>query len=122
MKKQIRMGVFETNSSMTHALTICTKEEYDKWKNGETLLDRFYNYNKKDKQFITMDAEKIQKLKADYDEKSKKWYDTFEEFLSSEGIDTYNEYDNDYCFEHFEETFTTPSGDEMVAFGYYGHD
>ena len=117
MKKQIRVGVFETNSSMTHALTICTQEEYDKWQNGEVLLDRWY-----DKQFITMDDEKIKKLRADYDEESKKWYDTFEEFLHSEGIDSYESYNEDYYFEHFSETFTTPSGDEMIAFGYYGHD
>lgn len=27
--KQIRVGVFETNSSSTHSLTVFTKDEYD---------------------------------------------------------------------------------------------
>lgn len=33
--KVVRRGIFETNSSSTHAMTICTKEEHDKWKKGE---------------------------------------------------------------------------------------
>ena len=64
----------------------------------------------------------IEKLKKQYDNESCKWYDTFEEFLHSEGIDSYDTYDEDCYFEHYEKTFTTPSGDKMVAFGYYGHD
>jgi hypothetical protein len=35
MKRQVRLGVFETNSSMTHALTMCSDSEYSKWQNGE---------------------------------------------------------------------------------------
>ena len=35
MKKTVRMGVWETNSSSVHSICICTKEEYDKWENGE---------------------------------------------------------------------------------------
>ena len=38
-------------------------------------------------------------------------------------------YDSDYWddyygseYETFEENLTTPSGDEIIAFGYYGHD
>ncbi len=119
MKKQIRVGVFETNSSMTHALTICTQEEYDKWQNGETLLDRCWG---SDKKFITNDDERIAKLKKEYEDGDNKYYDTFEEFLVDNGICSYDEYNNDYYFEHFHKPFTTPSGDKMVAFGYYGHD
>ena len=36
MKKQIRIGVFESNSSSTHSLTIVSEDEFKKWKNGET--------------------------------------------------------------------------------------
>ena len=42
MKRQIRRGVFETNSSSTHSLTICTEEEFNKWKNGELLFDKWH--------------------------------------------------------------------------------
>ena len=38
---QIRQGVFETNSSSTHALAICTQEEWDKLKSGEYLVNEW---------------------------------------------------------------------------------
>lgn len=37
--KQIRLGIFETNSSSTHSIVICTDEEFEKWKNGELVYD-----------------------------------------------------------------------------------
>ena len=39
MKRQIRRGVFETNSSSVHSLTMCTQSDYDRWKNGELIYD-----------------------------------------------------------------------------------
>lgn len=36
--KLIRNSIFETNSSSTHSLTMCMKETYDKWKNGELFF------------------------------------------------------------------------------------
>jgi len=33
--KQVRMGVFETNSSSSHALVMGTKEEFELFKKGE---------------------------------------------------------------------------------------
>ena len=35
MLRVIRKGVFETNSSSTHSITMCSKEDYDKWERGE---------------------------------------------------------------------------------------
>ena len=35
MKQSIRRGVFETNSSSTHSLTMCSEDEYEKWIKGE---------------------------------------------------------------------------------------
>ena len=32
---KIRRGVFETNSSSTHSLTMCNDDVYDKWMSGE---------------------------------------------------------------------------------------
>ena len=36
---KIRLGVFETNSSSTHSIAICSDEELEKWKAGELLYD-----------------------------------------------------------------------------------
>lgn len=38
--KQVRLGVFETNSSSTHAIVICTDEEYLNLKNYKMVIDR----------------------------------------------------------------------------------
>ena len=41
MKRQIRRGVFETNSSSVHSLTMCMESDYDRWKNGELVWSRW---------------------------------------------------------------------------------
>ena len=115
MKKQIRVGVFETNSSMTHALTICTEEQYDKWKNGEIFWDSW------DDVLEEKSREELMKEFEEYEYRDR--YEGFDEWRREcRGLLTYDEEDGDFYFEHFENHFTTPSGDEMVAFGYYGHD
>ncbi len=35
MKLQIRQGLFETNSSSVHSLTMCTLKDYSDFKNGK---------------------------------------------------------------------------------------
>lgn len=54
---QIRKNVFETNSSMTHSLVLCSKEQYDKW--GDELL--FHPYKE---QFVNI--EEGRKLNAEH--------------------------------------------------------
>lgn len=94
MKRQIRRGVFETNSSSTHSITMCSKEEYEKWRKGELLLDY--------------------------------WSDNFvkatDENKNNEDCKTYDEYWEDCEFETYEDSYTTKSGEKVIAFGYYGHD
>lgn len=41
MKREIRRNVFETNSSSTHSLSICTEQEFEDWKAGKLLYDRW---------------------------------------------------------------------------------
>ena len=108
MKIQIRRGIFETNSSSTHSLTMCTDNDFDKWKNGELV------YNNYDGELIPITDEKYQvwlknKQEDDYD-----YYDYM----------TYDEYFNYYMDrqETFVNSFTTPSGSTVIAFGYYGYD
>lgn len=38
---KIRHNVFETNSSSTHSITMCTKDQYEQWKNGELYWYRW---------------------------------------------------------------------------------
>lgn len=37
MKRQIRQGVFETNSSSEHAIAIVAYNDYERWKKGELV-------------------------------------------------------------------------------------
>ena len=117
MKRQIRRGVFETNSSSVHSLTMCSREEYKKWEKGEVLFWKWEN------KFYTRE-EVIRELKTKSWISNVNWEDEDEvsDIFSDEGIETCDEFFNNEWYETFEQRYTTPSGDEVVAFGYYGHD
>ena len=97
---QIRQGVFETNSSSVHAIAICTQEEWDKLQSGEYLVNE-YSIN----DIISKD-----------DPRAINYPESWNEYH------TYGELYDRSEYEFFTEHFKTPSGDEMVAWGYYGHD
>lgn len=111
MKYQIRRGVFETNSSSVHSLTMCPKDQFEKWVNGELYFQRYSCKFMTDKEVASYlnDREVICDDKEEWDE-ARRDYDiyTFEEFPSSDEV------------EYFEENYTTPGGEEIVAFGYSG--
>lgn len=133
MKEQVRRGVFETNSSSTHSITMCLESEYDKWLNGETFLRTWdYGYSDLDEsqrpkkgKFYTKDQViEFLKLKG-YSEEELNLEDQnkMEEIFSEEdflSIDQYNETAN--CYEEFEQKYSLDSGENIVAFGYYGYD
>lgn len=110
-KIQVRRGLFETNSSSVHSLTMCTETEYEQWKNGEMV----YDYPNEELIPIT-DEDYVKWTKLTDEEKENKWvtndYLTFDQFF-------------DFCiieFETFVQTYETPKGEKIVAFGYHGHD
>ena len=146
MKKIVRQNVFESNSSSTHSLAICTKETFEKWRNGELLFDRWeqvfkeplsYTEEELKKEYFSSKIkritngilykdtyyenieqliEKVEVTQKDLDETAKNM---------DEGLTTqvnYFGYDSWSGLETFSKSFTTPSGDEMVAFGRYGYD
>lgn len=122
--KQIRRGVFETNSSSVHSITMCSSEEYDKWDNGEVLYwrdaDKFgtreeiieelknYRYSWGDKDLYYPDV--------NWDDE-----DEVDSVFSDEGIMTNEEYFDNEWYETYVEEYTTKSGEKVVAFGYYGN-
>lgn len=101
MKRQIRRGVFETNSSSAHSITMCMESDYDKWVNGELALDIWND------KLVEITPEIEESIKNDERE-----YLTYDQFN-----------DCDYIYyETFESTYTTPNGEKIVSFGYYGYD
>lgn len=69
MKVQVRQGVFETNSSSVHTLTMCSDSEYKKWENGELL------YGKYSEVFITREEYEANQEKYDSDDDYKSYDD-----------------------------------------------
>lgn len=121
---QIRRGVFETNSSSVHSLTMCSKEEYKKWENGEVLLNDSWSSTfslYKGQTFVPADeirrliAEKCNICVGDDEE--------IDDELMEQGFYTEDAFWNQHEeFEGFYETYRTKSGEEVVSFGYYGED
>jgi hypothetical protein len=139
MKTSIRRGVFETNSSSTHSLTICTKDLFSKWTRGEVVLNCAWGIFNEEDDFIPIaELPALIKKAADYDISrygSSSWPDVpddvedsveklkaFAESLYDCDLFTYDYWSDDYDLETYDSSFTTPSGDEMVAFGKYGYD
>jgi len=103
MKEVIRRGIFETNSSSVHSLTMCSDDEYSKWRNGEVYYNR-WEYKFVDK------SEEIERAREE--EGTRTGYYTYEEFNDWECLE----------YETFDGKYTTESGETVHAFGYYGHD
>ena len=137
MKKQIRKGVFETNSSSVHSLTICDADTFKKWKNGELLYDTWRdefikpilelsNDQKEDaKKSYTQVMEEYWKDWNDLNEEEKdNWYRRYAQKhgLISEDAKTYDAYFEDGYYDTYAKSYVTKSGDRIVCFGYYGHD
>ena len=136
MKRQIRRGVFETNSSSTHSLTMCSEEEFEAWKRGEVLFQEYGEENfisatklsKHDKKMAQEDYEEnkddFQKDWNDLSEDTKqKYYTKYakENDIIDEDAKTYDQYMHDGDLETFVQRYTSKNGDKIVAFGEYGY-
>lgn len=126
---QIRRNVFETNSSSTHSITMCSKDDYDRWINGDVYLnDGWWSKNNeseyKDKKFVTRDeAIDIIKCSGRNIEYDNECYESFDKYIAEEyEIYTSDEYFENEYLENFYESYTTDSGETVIAFGLYGYD
>lgn len=133
--RQIRKNVFETNSSSTHSLTMCTKEEYDNWKNGKLLFDSYYKKFVSSLELTKADFEKAennyeshkQKYQKNWNQLTKEEQEEYtigyiKENKSMDEIVTYPEWldRNDYLDKFYKE-YTTKNNEKIVAFGAYGY-
>lgn len=110
--KTIRTGVFETNSSSTHSITIMMKSDFEKWK--ESGLYYFA------KELLTKE-EAIERMKQGGYKIDWSDPEIVEDYLR-DFARTYEQWADQEYLETFEEEFTTTSGDVIVAFGEYGND
>ena len=112
MKIQVRESVFETNSSSTHAISICSAEQWDGLKSGEYLINLDLDILPKD-EALEKNAE-IRKEAMD------QGWDP-DEAVMEEGYMTYEELYDEYEYEWYNER-STINGVDVVAFGYFGYD
>ena len=136
--RQVRRGLFETNSSSTHSLTVCSKDEYQRWKDGKLLFDR---WNDKFVDASSVESKyDIDMVKEMYERVKNKRWKNFEDLTPGEVDDFCNEYldrdDDDRqfvtceqyfdyygeMFDTYKREYTSEHGDNIVMFGYYGHD
>lgn len=134
--RQVRRMTFETNSSSTHSLTMCTKEEYDNWKNGKLLFDSYYKKFVPSLELTKTDFEEAednyesnkQKYQKNWNQLTKEEQEEYtleyiKENRSMDEIVTYQEWldRNDYLDQFYKE-YTTKNNEKIVAFGVYGYD
>ena len=122
---QVRNGVFETNSSSTHSLTMMMKSDYEKWQN-----DELYLYNGSGFGWYFGEPEKNGLYTRDEVAKfikNNRYYKNIEddeidyEVIRDCDFISWDDEGNEYL-ESFYEEFVTPSGETIVAFGEYGYN
>jgi len=126
---QIRSNVFETNSSSTHSITICTEDEFKNWKKNKEIV-----FDRDDNKIVNIStlSQKIQNTIKDRKKIDKGVIDDseegFDDKYDGDEIEdarylTYKQYsERETSLESFEERYTSPSGDKIVVFGEYGND
>ena len=136
--KQIRRNVFETNSSSTHSITMCSQSQFEDWKNGKILFDQWNkafverNITELDKNAAMEEYKEIYNDKLFYkkwdelseDEKNT-WYQKHyneNRYEDNDDLVTYSDYFGSYDLEAYTSSYTSESGDKIVAFGKYGYD
>jgi hypothetical protein len=118
---QIRKNVFETNSSSTHSLVMAVKSEFDKWESGEYYYcSSWYKWDEENapeefkNKFKKCSFFPVALVDAYYEAKG--------EERDSYDFQTYEEFCDDEYLEFEDYSYTTPSGEVIVACAKFGYD
>ena len=115
------MGVFETNNSSTHAVTILTDEEYQKYRNGGLRISRNGKLITTEayQKALQVDREKARKS-YETSEYAKKYHDSFESYWNSwyDGV-KYEFDESNMDVEHSERLI---NGEKIHALSVYGYE
>lgn len=142
--KSVRKGVFETNSSSVHTITIAKKSVYDEWVNGGNVFlvdNSFVSENEDKERYDSIVDERNFIIKENFSEEFLKEHNVnesnYSEFeddcedytnmlydLSYVG-ERYKEYDHLWFYCNYYEEYSAIYGEgdnKVIAFGYFGHD
>lgn len=125
--RKIRLSTFETNSSMTHALQVMSREDYEKWRKGKLYVNKYKTpIDVKENRFYT--EEELEQLFReslkdetilDEDDLDLDYHD----WKMDEGYQTYDEWTKDEWLEYVgSSTIKTQSGDEVIIMLKVGRD
>lgn len=127
---QIRRSTFETNSSSSHSLVVCMKDQYDKFKKlklfyinssafeekflpVEELIDKLFNMHK-------LDIDTYEELKNMLKEND---IEDIENYLRDYDVYSFNTYgDVEWAENTYYTEYETPGGETISIFGYYGYN
>lgn len=122
MKQQVRKGIFETNSSSTHTLSLVNKEMWEKFKNNNDVYFSIYENNSLATKEDIEKSNDYKNFVEDYypnfnnlnkDEKD----DVFKEYLAEESL-----YDIDTLTDEFEVLTVAVPDSEYIAVSLFGED
>jgi hypothetical protein len=128
---QIRNGLFETNSSSVHSMVLCGKNDYQAWIDGDKLFNNEYEWRGNDApQFVTPEEAAQYDKYYPYPEMREDSWGYRTDFIGEDGeyherqFLTFEEYEKAYSwdYETFDDSYTTPGGEEDIAFGYFGRN
>lgn len=126
MKRQVRRGVFETNSSSTHSITMCSESEFSEFEKGNMYIEKWGSdlYTKEEliekfKQTRDWRTKNLKYSGVDWDNEEE-----FEKVLEESEYCTCEEYWNTVTeeYETFEKSYVGKNGEKVIAFGYYGYN
>ena len=121
MKRQIRQGVFETNSSSTHAVAILTDEQFQKYRNREIRISRNGDIvtNEDYLKAYQIEREKARKL-YETNPNARKYHDTFDSYWQAWYSGVKYEFDErNMDIEHAEREI---NGVKVHALSVYGYE
>lgn len=109
---KIRQGLFETNSSSSHSLTVLMKENFLLWQRGKVLL----NEDEDSLPEVCTAQQALDFIASEYGAAPDyKYPDSEKSFLADYGFVSYD-YHMD-CFDGERIEYKTPGGEEIVVLG-----
>lgn len=125
MKKQIRNNVFETNSSSTHSLIICTPEQSDLLTKGKMYIYDYDTLCTEDERIniILNEYQKEFTIEGTYEEFYDKNSEMLEEYFSEHRYAEFQSYEEWVGELESDETYyTSKSGDKIIILCKYGRE
>lgn len=124
--RTIRRNTFETNSSSTHSLTMCTESDFEKLQRGELYVERWGGYIRTKEEYEKERNELTERFKQtnpEYLDDDDTWEQELFEYIDEYAeIVTFERWMDLSELEYFQESFTTPNGEKVIAFGEYGYN